>query len=732
MRQIRGIALLFVLLFPASRTLLAQQTQTTDPPPAPRPRIGVALAGGSALGLAHLGVLRWFDEHHIPVDYVAGTSMGGLVGGMFASGYSPEEMRALVRDTDWGRVFGPPTTYRHLTFRRKEDQRVFANELELGWHDGVSFPPGFNSGQGVSLVLSRFAAPYAETGSFDELPTPFRCVATDLVSREQVVFHQGSLLEALRATMSLPAIFAPVRKDGQILVDGGLLNNLPVDVARKMGSDVVIAVELDTPPPTPESLESLLKVSRESLTTMIAANERRSLAQADLVLSPDLKGLSSTDFEKWQDLEERGYAAAEAKARFLKTLAVSDAEWESYLEARRARRRNMETPQRIEVHGAGEESRAVTADLRSLAGQPFDVRRVERRLDEIAGGRFSTATYQQLQREKVNVLEVNLSEKRYGPPFINWGLTIDGSQADDPRFGFGARVTFLRLAVPSDEWRNDFNLGRTSFFSSEYYRRIRGGRWFLAPRAFVGREKQDVYDGSDRIAEYNLDRMGGGMDFGFLLGRTSEFRFGYEIAHVDAFSTIGASTLPKLTGTHSALRALWRYDGTDSPAIPTSGARGEMSVGWVFESPGEVREFPTFESRWLVARQLAPKYLLIGTAAGGSNFGRGSPVDAFTLGGPLRLSALGRDQLRGGSFYNGSLALLRTLSRDPTSLATRTYFVVGYEMGDAFDDVDAANTFHDVALGVMGVTRLGVFYVGGSVGEQGEKKVFFRFGRLFF
>ncbi|HSA93570.1 MAG TPA: patatin-like phospholipase family protein [Terriglobales bacterium] len=733
MLQIRPMALILVLFLLAGGALQAQDTQPAVPPAPSRPRIGVALAGGSALGLAHIGVLKWFDDHHIPVDYVAGTSMGGLVGGMYASGYSPDEMRELVRATDWGRVFGPPTTYADLNFRRKEDQRVFANELELGWRSGLRFPPGFNTGQGVSLVLSRFAAPYAEMNTFDDLPTPFRCVAVDLVKREQVVFHQGSLLDALRATMSLPTVFPPVRVGGRVLVDGGLLNNLPVDVARKMGSDVVIAVELDTPPPTPESLESLLKVGRESLTTMIFANERRSLAQADLVVSPDLNGLDSSDFERWQDLEERGYAAAEAKARFLKTLAVSDAEWERYLEARRSRRRNMETPQRIEVRGAGGESAAVRAELQPLVGQPFDPEHVEHSMDQLAGhGRFSTATYQQFQRDRRNVLEVTLHEKRYGPPFINWGLTIDGSQADDPRFGFGARITWLGLGVPSAEWRNDLNLGRASFLSSEYYWRVGGGRWFLAPRAFVGREKQDVWDRSARIAEYNLDRVGGAADLGFVLGPTSEFRIGYELAHVDAFSTIGASTLPELRGTHSSVRARWLYDGTDSPTIPTSGVRGEISAGWVLDSPGATQAFPTFQSRWLAARQVAPKYLLIGTAAGGSNFGRGTPVDAFVLGGPLRLSALGRDELRGGSFYNGGLALLRTLSRDPTGLATRTYFVVGYEMGDAFDDAANANTFHDVALGLMGVTRLGVYYVGGSVGEQGEKKVFFRFGRLFF
>src|ERR1700745_3863668 len=209
-----------------------------------RATIGLVLEGGGALGLAHIGVLRWLDENHIPIDYVAGTSMGGLVGGLYATGMSGEEINEFLKTVNWNRSLRNELPYRARSFRRKEDKRDYPNDLEFGLKGGIAFPSGFNSGHQVGLILDQIALPYSDMRSFNDLPTPFRCVATDLVSGQGVVFDHGSLAEALRATMSLPAIFSPVRRDAHVFVDGGLVNNLPVDVARDMGADIVISVPL--------------------------------------------------------------------------------------------------------------------------------------------------------------------------------------------------------------------------------------------------------------------------------------------------------------------------------------------------------------------------------------------------------------------------------------------------------------------------------------------------------
>jgi NTE family protein len=238
--MLRAISYVLLLLIPCS--VAAQEAPpsnaapllATQDRPQGRPRIGVALEGGGALGLAHIGVLEWFEEHHIPVDYVAGTSMGGLVGGFYATGMSPTELKKLIAGVDWNAVLGDATPYEDLSYRRKEDQRAYPNAFILGLRNGLSLPAGLNSGHQIGLLIDRITLPYYKLESFHTLPTPFRCVATDIVSGKQVVFEQGSLAEALRSTMSIPGAFAPVVDKDRVLVDGGLVNNLPTDVVKQM------------------------------------------------------------------------------------------------------------------------------------------------------------------------------------------------------------------------------------------------------------------------------------------------------------------------------------------------------------------------------------------------------------------------------------------------------------------------------------------------------------------
>src|SRR6266704_493783 len=294
----RTLPILVMLLLPA--LLLAQQDtkptaahpQTPGNPaaaeakraPGIRPRIGVALEGGGALGLAHIGVLKWFEEHHIPVDYVAGTSMGGLVGGFYATGMNPEEMKTLIEGLDWRKILSDRTPYEDLSYRRKEDQRAYPNSLIFGLRHGLSAPAGLIPGHQIGLLIDRVALPYYEVPSFDALPVPFRCVATDLVTGKPYIFKDGSLAVALRATMSIPGAFSPVHDGQTVFVDGGLLNNLPTDVVREMGAEIVIAVHLESASVKADDIRSLFNVLEHSVRVVLEENELRSMAQADGVL----------------------------------------------------------------------------------------------------------------------------------------------------------------------------------------------------------------------------------------------------------------------------------------------------------------------------------------------------------------------------------------------------------------------------------------------------------------
>ena len=295
--RILSVCLLFLL---TSLSGLAQEKpaipEATAPPvpeskvPASgRVRIGVALEGGGALGFAHIGVLKWFEEHHIPIDYLAGTSMGGLVGGFYATGKSADELKGIVQDANWPLLLNEGTPYQDLAFRRKEDAREVPNSFRIGLRNGVTLPPGLNSGHQINLLMDRETLPYSDVHSFDDLPIPFRCVSTELISGQPYVFTGGSLSDAMRATISIPGVFAPVRQGEQIFVDGGLVDNLPTDVVRKMGADVVIAVHLQISKTSAKDIQSAFTVLGRSVELVIAETEIRGMAGADLLVKVDVE-----------------------------------------------------------------------------------------------------------------------------------------------------------------------------------------------------------------------------------------------------------------------------------------------------------------------------------------------------------------------------------------------------------------------------------------------------------
>ena len=274
---------------PQTPPLPVPRAEQSTAPPKTRPKIGVALEGGGALGEAHIGVLKWFEENHIPIDYLAGTSMGGLVGGMYATGKSADELRQLIENADWDLLLGGETPYEDLSFRRKEDKRAIPNSITIGLKNGPSLPPGLNTGHQISLLIDRETLDYSNLSSFDDLPIPFRCVSTELVSGKAYVFQNGSLSEAMRATISIPGVFAPVRQGDKVFVDGGLLNNLPTDVVRQMGADIVIAVHLQISPTSSKDIQSAFGVLGRSVELVIAETEVRGMAGADLMVTADVE-----------------------------------------------------------------------------------------------------------------------------------------------------------------------------------------------------------------------------------------------------------------------------------------------------------------------------------------------------------------------------------------------------------------------------------------------------------
>ncbi|HEV8412137.1 MAG TPA: patatin-like phospholipase family protein [Bryobacteraceae bacterium] len=719
------------LLVPALACFCQPETPGID-----RPKIGVVLEGGGALGLAHIGVLQWFEEHRIPIDYLAGTSMGGLVGGMYATGMPAAELQDLVSTIDWSEALDGKIPYPALSFRRKEDKRSFQNSLEFGLRHGFTGPGGLSSGQRITYLFDRVALPYSDLKSFDDLPIPFRCVATDLNSGREHIFENGPLGEALRATMSLPAIFTPVTNEKSTWVDGGLLNNLPVDVVKKMGADIIVVVHLVPSPFLPESSRSLRSVTQRSISVTIEANQLHSLETADLVVSVDLAGYTGTSYSASAQIIAKGSEGVEKKSQMLSKLALDEAAWQQLLQFRESRRmRSSPTPTFVQISGAEPRlSRGIEKELANHAGKPLDLDRLEKDLDVISGiGRFTRFSYGMTEFQGRPGLEIRAEEKDYAPPLVNLGFLIDGSDLANVRWTTNARITALDVGGFRSEWRTDLSVGSTWGLATEYYRPVSAtSKWFVAPRLFATNIPFDLYDHSAQIAQYRLGRYGGGADLGFAIDRFSEIRMGYEAGYFSSSLSIGSPVLPAPNGRTGVSSINYRLDRLDSPLVPRTGQAAQFRAAWIDAAPGAGTGFPLSDAYFGVIRPVSKRGSVYLQTFGGTTFGHNETgLPQFFLGGPSQLSAYGTNELRTDQYWLARVGYVYELFSLPPIIGHKTYFTSAYEFGKAYGAPGASRLPNDGSLGLVMETLAGPLFVGGSVGDTGHRRVYFSLGRFF-
>jgi NTE family protein len=730
------------------RTAMAQDSSQSGPQTVAsetarkRLKIGIALEGGGALGLAHIGVLQWFEDHHIPVDYVAGTSMGGLVGGLYATGKSPEELKDIVEQQDWNAIIDGGTAYQDLSFRRKEDARAFPNRIELGLKKGLSLPSGLNSGQGVSMLIDRETLPYTHSGSFDNLPIPFRCVATNLVTGKAMVFDHGSIAQAMRSTMSIPGVFAPVRDGENIYVDGGLLGNLPTDVVRKMGADIVIAVHLQIAPADPSAIQSLFSVLGRSVEVVVHENELRGLAGADLVVNVDLTAFTAMEYNKAETIIDHGTEAAAAKANVLSPYALDDADWKAYMEARRARvKTTLPVPQFVEIRGTDPNAAAALEHtLHPLVGTPINPPDLEDRLNRLTGiGKFDSVDYWLAEKGDQTGLVVFVHEKGYAPPTLQLGFEADGSESKNVTFTQAGRLTFYDLAGYRSEWRTDFEFGNTYEVATELYRPFTAmSKWFFAPNGKVSNAGFRFFYKNNPVALYRFEDEQVGIDIGYGFNRFSEVRAGYSFGYTADHLNLGRPDFFSTSGQLSDTHFRFRTDRTDDPIVPRLGYSGELNFHWYNKYPGADRRLPAGMAVIKGFQPVTPKGSVFASAEGGTTFGvHDTGIPIFYLGAPLRLSAYGTNELFGEQYYLFRAGYLHELLTLPPFVGKKVFVVSSYELGKMYQFLPEFNLTPeskypmDFETGVVAETAFGPLFVGGAVGDSGHQKWFFQLGRVF-
>jgi NTE family protein len=717
----------------------AQESQSTPQPvPTTRPRIGVALEGGGALGLAHIGVLKWFEEHHIPVDYIAGTSMGGLVGGLYATGQSADELKHVVQSADWALLLRGGTPYQELAFRRKEDAREVPNNIQIGLKNGATLPPGLNTGEQINLLIDRETLPYSTIPAFNVLPIPFRCVSTELVSGKPYIFEDGSLSDALRATISIPGVFAPVRHGDQIFVDGGLVNNLPTDVVRDMGADVVIAIHLQTSKTAAKEIQSALSVLGRSVELVIAETEIRGMAGADLIVRANVEEFDSTDYQKADALIQRGYIAAAEKGQILKTYALNDADWAEYQRQKESRRlTSIGTPQFVHVEGVDSvNAKHIEKFLQPFVGKPVHTPELDAYLTRLTGlGRYDTVTYSIVHELGQDGLLVRVHEKSYAPPLMQPSFKVDASEPDDVTFTLGSRFTFMDVLGERSEWRTDLQFGNFYGITTELYRPfLPFSRWFFAPNLSATQTTFLIYRKHDPLADYRQDQVTSGVDLGYSFNRFSEVRIGYSAGYFDNYLRLGTPQFSSSSGAIASLRASLVVDHTNDPVIPTKGYYIQPVFHFYNDYPGALQNFPTLQITLNGFQPVSAKGSLFLSANSGTTFNFqhvGSPPPFF-LGGPNQLSAYGLHELFGNQYFFARGGYLHKIFTLPPFVGKQVYLSGAGEFGKMYGDPFPIPKFScDVVGGFIAETSLGPVFIGGSIGDTGHQKWFFQLGRIF-
>ena len=714
--------------------------------PKGRPIIGLALEGGGALGLAHIGVLQWLEEHHVPVDRVAGTSMGALIGGLYASGKSPDEIRKIAASDAFKSVFTLEAPYTDVSFRRREDRSQLPQGIEIGLKNGPSLRNSALVDSGLVSFLRLNLDRYNQSDlRYDRLPIPFRCIATDLNTFQPVVFDGGPLPQAVRASISIPGVFAPVEYRGHYLVDGAILDNLPTDVVKQdLRADVVIGVHLQSSGFSAADVSSVVGVFTRAYAAGTARTEHAGEALADVLITADTSKFSTSDYAAAPDLIRAGYAAAEASRGALERFALGDADWQTYLRIRQSRESGPSpTLNVVKVEGGDKGAQArVQADMAPMVGRPIEAPALTTALRRVQGNGTYQASVEtlgsdhpsptdraQAQSPATGVL-VRLSPVRNGPPFLLFGADITAASSNVTRTTFDFRLIDQNVGGFGSELRTDLRVGFLTQFSTEYYRLLSRSGFFVQPHLGVLREPVYLWQNQKRVSERLLQQAGGGLDLGRTFNRNLQASLEYRAQTIRWHLVDGQDGTPTVSGTAQTALAHLVYDSRESGTISPRGTLLQVKAGALFDTVGS-RTAPQVQIS--AGRSFTLPSGIIGLSAEGNTYFRRNIAEPlrFTLGGPLRLSASSIDEYRGTDDFLARAGYLHRISALPFGTGQGLYATFGYEAGEVWSPERPAFLRQDGFLTGLAATPIGVLQFGGSIGDAGHRKIFFSYGRLF-
>ena len=565
-----------------------------------RPKIGLVLSGGGARGLAHIGVLRELEKKRIPIDYIAGTSMGSIIGGLYATGMSTDDLEWVVRSIDWDRVFKPTADRKKQQYSAKQADKDYFVDLELGLSKkGPLSGKGFAGGQQLMLELQRVVGSI-KTENFNDFPIPFRAVATDLNAAEPYVLDHGDLAMAMRASMAVPLVFGPVKYQGRFLADGGILNNLPVDVVKNMGADIVIAVNIASPLNKIDENSSVISVSYQSVDVALIQNTIQSLGLADIVIAPELKDLGASDFEKYKEFIAAGIAGVQKKSLVLDNLSLNKKDYLTSLDSRNVLLQ--EIPKKIEfVSFTGNKRTSIerlSNKTKQLIGKPFVTIEIQDLAQELAiDNDILTVTYKVVSNEdNQQGIEFHIKEKNWGPDYLKFGLKVADDFDSNTRISLLARHHRYNINRKGGEWINDVSVGTVLSWRSELNQPLDyADRYFLSANINASKDNRrfygDIFNPSlagqninetiniEPTGEYDIKDLAFGIDWGVNLTENSELRTGLWYWDQNVIPVINRAEFKTAIDRSAGIRIRYGLDTLEKPVYSKSGVDIKSEMG---------------------------------------------------------------------------------------------------------------------------------------------------------
>lgn len=628
------------------------------------PRIGLVLGGGGARGAAHIGVLEVLEELRIPVSCIAGTSMGALVAGAYASGVSPSRMRQEMAAADWKDMFIDTPGFSDIAYRNKQVLRRFIPSSETGiTPEGAKYPPGAVDGEKIKLFFNQLVGAGRSERLIERLPLPVSLIATDIGNGDRVVMRDGSVTSAMRASMSVPGLLSPVDRDGRKLVDGGLVDNVPISEAReRCNADVVIAVNVGSPLMKAEDVGSLISVSAQMVNLLTEQNVTRSLASLqsnDIYIRPDLGTITAGDFDRNAEAADRGRAAANTVREQLARLSVDSARYAQWREPIDRRSKPLARIDDVEVVGLKRVNPAmVERQMTVKEGEQIDIGRIESDVLRIYGdGLYQSVDYKLLNLREKTILQILPVEKPWGPDYLRFALNLEADNSQGS--GFGIRVGYHKTLINSygGELLTHADIGTRPGVGIDLYQPLDPARRFFAEgKAFYRRNQVSIYQKDERIAQY-VDAVSGlELAAGTNLGSIGQAKLSWIEQRHNLNRDIGSPFFPEFDTHYAGWKAVVNLDQINQLYFAS---RGWAASAAYFDS--DAAGYSRVDINLMGSIPWGKQVFTGRFSHASSPQGQLPLYDAATLGGYLNMSAFAKGQIIGDNVTYAGLRVERII-----------------------------------------------------------------------